>query len=132
MNAIKDQTRWRISKGDDGDYRILGKWGEIHDHVDGLDVWIHAFKPTEELEKRSERRANWIEAKGWKAKQHYDDGALFIRPFSDLDLACKFIKASKRRHLSEEQRKRAVERLQNSQFRKKDTHVSASKPDIGG
>jgi len=77
-----------------------------------LDVWV-----------KSPRIASKIE-KLWKAKSHYDDGALvtsFIRPYSDLDLAARFIKAAKRRIISPEQRKKLVEIGRTGRFRKSNT-----------
>ena len=99
--GLKEQKRWRIKRLIDNEPAIVGKYGQITRFPDGdLDVWITNVP----VARRTERN-------GWKVKNHYDDGALFIRPFEDLDAAARIIRAPKRRHLSPEQKAKAVERL---------------------
>lgn len=102
METLLDQKRWRVIKNGDNTYSIIGKLGEITEYGDGdLDVWIHAPEQTEVAYRRSHRRAVAVEREGWKVKNHYDDGALFVRQFSDLDKACVYIKAKRKRQVSE-------------------------------
>ena len=111
MKDLKEQTRWRTVLID-GEYVIRGKFGQVALYKDGdLDVWVCDWSNTEEGAKRTHRRSVFIESKGWTAKQHYDDGAFFIRPPADLDQACMFIKAKRKRHMSPEQRKQNAEKL---------------------
>ncbi len=89
---LKDQRTWRITRDED-EWCIRGKKGVIHQFEDGyLDVWVTDLR----LSKRMERA-------GWEAKNHYDDGALFIRPYEDLNRACRWIQAKKRRVMSPKQ-----------------------------
>lgn len=147
MITLKDQKRWK-TQIIDGEYVIRGKFGQVALYSDGgLDVWVCTWEPATSDDwpkeaKRSEHRANRMEREDWKAKQHYDDGGLFIRPATDLNQACKYIQASKRRHLNPEQRKLASERLSRFAYSKRSTHVNdvlgpqnpkkASEPQNGG
>jgi len=88
------RLRWKVSVGDDGDDQIAGRYGVIHIYgKDQLDVWI-----------TSKFIANRLEREGWVAKNHYDDGAVFILRGTELNLACKVIRARRRRVLSEARR----------------------------
>ena len=99
---LSEQRKWRISIVDDRERVIKGKYGLISQYPDGdLDVWI-----------TTNRIALQVERSGWKAEGHYDDGAYFIRPYEDLDKACKWIKARKRRVISPEQKQIMAARLQ--------------------
>lgn len=102
---LSDQKRWRTTVSEDGDREIVGKYGTICQYEDGdLDVWVTNKRVACRLEKC------------WTAEQHYDDAALFIRPYSDLNYAAKIIRARKRRHMSPEQKKKAVEKIVRFQF----------------
>lgn len=96
MNTITEQKNWRVSKARDmkwGEPYIACKYGLIRQYDDGdLDVWVTAIRIANRLEKV------------WKAKKHYDDGALFIRPYTDLDQASLILKARKRRKVSDRMR----------------------------
>jgi len=96
METITEQNRWKVSKALDmtfGEPYIRGKYGIIRQISDGnIDVWA------------TNRRISIRLEKTWKAKQHYDDGALFIRPFSDLDTACLILKCRKRRKVTDKMR----------------------------
>ena len=123
MISLTDQKRWKTSIIN-GEYVIRGKFGQVALYEDGdLDVWICTWErhpdKWDEAMKRSYRRSRFVERKGWKATQHYDDGALFIRPPSDLDRACLFIKANRKRFLGIEQRKEAIRRLARYAYSKK-------------
>src|SRR5258708_310804 len=83
---------WRVSRIDK-EPMILGRRGQIAWYREGdLDVWAKNTRIAKRLEHRL------------KAKAHYYDGALFIRPPSDLDAACMAIKAYRRRRVSEAMR----------------------------
>lgn len=98
MNTITEQINWRVSKARDmkwGEPYIQCKYGIITQYDDGdLDVWATTTRTAAKLEKI------------WTPKKHYDDGAMFIRPFADLDQACLILKARKRRKVSSEMIKR--------------------------
>ncbi len=99
---LKTQKLWKVTLNDENDYVLQGKRGVISVYPDGdLDVWVTNL-----------RASRVIELQGWKAKNHYDDGAVFVRPYADLDKAAKFIKAKKRRYLSPEAKARAIKRLE--------------------
>lgn len=99
--TIKDQRMWRVKPDEEGESAIKGKYGIIHQYADGdLDIWITAMR----VSKLAERQ-------GWKAAAHYDDGAYFVRPYSDLNKACQYIRARKKIVLSLEQRTTRAERL---------------------
>lgn len=90
---IDTQRVWR-TVSEEGERVIRGKRGLVSQYPDGdLDVWVTHL-----------RSSRTMERSGWKAKNHYDDGALFIRPFSDLDKAAKYIKAKRRRVMSPAQK----------------------------
>lgn len=98
MNTITEQNRWRVSKARDmkwGEPYIAGRYGVIRQYLDGdIDIWVTAIRIANRMEKL------------WKAKKHYDDGALFIQPFDDLDVACRFLKARARRKVTTSMRLR--------------------------
>lgn len=124
METIETQKRWKTIFVE-GERVIRGKFGQVAEYDDGdLDVWICTWErdpeKVEKSAKRSHRRAAFVESKGWKAANHYDDGALFIRPFQDLDKACRFIKARRRRQVTEAMRQRGRQLAQNLAARKKD------------
>lgn len=73
---------------------------------DHLDIWVLNTRIAKTLELT------------WKAKNHYDDGALFIRPWSDLDEAAKALKCSKRWYLSPERKAKAIEHLRQNRFQR--------------
>lgn len=106
---LKTQNRWRVML-DNGEHVIKGKLGQVSLHGDNeLDVWVCTWEPAQSDDwpkkaKQSEHRANRMEREGWVAKQHYDDGGLFIRPWADLDRACQYIGAKKRRQVTEAMR----------------------------
>lgn len=78
-----------------GEPYIQCRYGIIRQYDDGdLDVWAINTRIAVRIERL------------WPAKKHYDDGALFIRPFADLDVACRLLKARKRRKVSAEMRER--------------------------
>lgn len=111
MSLLQSQTRWRTVFLD-GDYVVRGKLGQVALTVDGkLDVWVCDWTNTDSGMKRSHRRGVHGESLGWTAQKHYDDGALFIRPFSDLDAACRLILAPRKRHMSPESRLANAARL---------------------
>lgn len=111
MLTLKTQDRYKAVKVC-GEWAIIGKWGQIALYCDGsLDVWV-----------KTPRRANKM-ALIWSARSTYDDGACFIRPFSDLAVACSTIKARKKRHLSPETREKLVTRLAQMRQDKKKTAV---------
>ena len=120
MLTLKDQTRWRVFKNDEGDPILKGKHGVISLYADGdLDIWVQKTRVFAQMERI------------WKAKQHWDDGGLFIRPWQDLDQAAKYLKCVKKRHLSPEQQKQCAERLRKwHSTRKNPTREapSAAKP----
>ena len=97
---LTDQTIWRLKRNEEGDPELKGKYGRITVYGGLLDVWV-----------TNTRIALRIEHMGWKAISHYDDGALFLRPFSDLHLAAKTLRCPRKRHLSAEARQKAVARL---------------------
>jgi hypothetical protein len=108
---LKDQTRWKTMT-DHGEHVIKGKVGQVSACGDSeLDVWICDWTNTDRGMSYGHQRAVRMETSGWKAMNHYDDGGLFIRPESDLDQACRFIKARKRRHLTPEAQARGAARL---------------------
>jgi hypothetical protein len=96
MNTIIEQLNWRVSKARDmkwGEPYIQCRYGIIRQYDDGdLDVWVMNTRVASRLENT------------WKAKKHYDEGALFIQPYADLDVACRFLKARKRRKVSDRMR----------------------------
>lgn len=105
MNTITEQMNWKVSKARDlkwGEPYIQCRYGIITQFDDGdLDIWV--------MNSRISTRIERI----WTAKKHYDDGAAFIRPFSDLDQACLVLKARKRKKVSDKMReagKRLAER----------------------
>ena len=105
MERLNEQTRWKATR-EDGEWLIRGKRGLIGLYPDGdLEVWVTNTHVAPQLERE-----------GWSAEMHYDDGALFIRPYEDLDKACVAIKARRRRHMSAASRAVASERL--ARFRK--------------
>jgi len=78
-----------------GEPAVLGRFGQVTWYLDGgLDVWV-----------RNPRVANKLK-KLWAAKSNYDDGALFVRPASDLDIACKAIRARRKKAVTEAMRER--------------------------
>lgn len=97
LKDLRDQKRYRTTKLYD-EYVIVGKWGQVSLHSEGdLDVWITNI-----------RKANKAELI-WKARSTYDDGACFIRPETDLDQACQFIKARKKRQVTPAMRQKGRE-----------------------
>ena len=119
MNTVATQRTWkRFHDLEDNEWVIRGKYEQVADYAPGeLDVWVQTL-----------HRAQRMEREGWKVKNHYDDGALFIRPFSDLDAACRYIKARKAqkpRHLTPEQRARAVANLHTARMRKATAYRAA-------
>lgn len=115
MTSLKDQKSWQTTI-ENLEYVIKGKFGQVSLYSDGtLDVWVCTWEPAtsdkwDKEAKRSEHRSNKMERLGWKAIQHYDDGGLFVRPFSDLDRACIFIKAKRKRTYSPDALQKMVER----------------------
>lgn len=108
---LKEQTRWKTIL-DNGEYVIKGKVGQIAPYGDTeLDVWVCDWSNTDRGMSYCHQRAARMETFGWKPKNHYDDGGLFIRPWADLDQACKFIKARRKRKMGEAQRLKVSERL---------------------
>jgi hypothetical protein len=102
---ITQQNKWKVSKSRDmrwGEPYIPCKYGLIRQYDDGdLDVWVTTTRMSAKLEKI------------WKVKKRYDDWASFIRPFTDLDQACRILKARKRRKVTDSMRlagKRLAER----------------------
>lgn len=134
MINLKDQKKWRVII-DNGEYVIKGKFGQVSVYGDNeLDIWVCTWEPAlsdqwPQMAKRSERRSNRMEREGWKAKQHYDDGGLFIRPFSDLDKACIYIKAGRKRQVTEAMREAGRKYAVNLHPKKKDMGLNASNPD---
>lgn len=97
---LKTQKKWRVTLNDVNDYQLKGKYGAITVYPDGdLDVWVKNIR----IFLRMERI--------WKAKQHWDDGGLFVRPYADLDVIAKCLRCSKRRTMSPENRQKASERF---------------------
>lgn len=92
MNTITEQKNWRVSKARDmtlGEPYIRCRYGVVRQYDDGeIDVWVTNVRVFLRLEKI------------WKAKKHYDDGGLFIRPWGDLNQVCLVLKARKRRKVS--------------------------------
>lgn len=89
---LKAQNRWRCVLVDK-EWMIRGKFGQITTYCPGeLDVWIKNMRQALKAERF------------WPVKNSYDDGALFIRPDADLDLACRLIRAPKRRQVTEAMR----------------------------
>jgi len=106
-----------VRRNDEGDPVVRGRHGVISQYKDGdLDVWVTNL-----------RVALRVERGGWKAKNHYDDGAVFVRPFGDLDRAARYIQANKRRTLSPEGRLAMIERLKGWAFRKGHLPIKASR-----
>jgi hypothetical protein len=93
--CLKEQRRWKATK-EDGEYVIRGKRGTIACYGDGdINVWV-----------RNLRVANKIP---WKPLHTFDDGADYCRKIADLDAACRYIKARKRRQVTEAMRQRGRE-----------------------
>ena len=114
---IKDQKRWRVIVNEEGDHEIKGKRGHITQYPDGnLNVWLIWHRPS---------YTDKIKKMGWKPKNHYDDGALFIRPYSDLDLAAKLLKCPKRRQVTETQRLKLKEWSEKHGFQKSNASQGA-------
>lgn len=97
MSLLRYQKRWKVTI-EDGEDVIRGKRGVIALYESGdMNIWIV-----------NTRIANKIV---WKPLHTYDDGADYARKIDDLDVACGYIKARKRRILSAEQREKLVARL---------------------
>lgn len=97
---LKTQKKWRVTLNDENDYQLKGKYGAITVCPDGdLDVWVKNIRVFLRMERV------------WKAKQHWDDGGLFVRPYSDLDVIAKHLRCAKKRQISPEQREALVIRL---------------------
>lgn len=95
MKSLKEQMRWRVTK-EDGEYVLRGKRGVIAMYEDGdINIWV-----------LSPRIAAKIP---WKPLHTYDDGADYCRKIDDLDVACGFIKARKRRQVTEAMRQKGRE-----------------------
>lgn len=110
MNRIEDQKDWRVWRDEEGQPTLRGRYGVISQYKNGdLDVWV-----------KNVRRFNQME-RFWKARQHWDDGGLFIQPYADLNLACRYLKCRKRRKMSPEQREIQVARLARHRFLKKNS-----------
>jgi hypothetical protein len=108
-NVLREQSMWKVGRDkDSGESVCTGKYGVIHEYgANELDIWVTNL-----------RCANRIEKTGWKAKNHYDDGALFIRPFSDLDKTAKALKCRKRRQVTEAMRERGRSLARMAQVKK--------------
>ena len=111
MNTLITQSKWRVSKARDmkyGELYIPCKYGVIRQYNDGdLDIWITNSRI-------AKRMANL-----WPVKKDWDGEALFIRPFSDLDIACKNLKARKKRQVSPETLLKLREALTKARMVKK-------------
>src|SRR3990167_2261927 len=95
MLDLTAQSRWKVTKPD-GYPLIKGKRGTIDQYVDGdLNVWITNLRVSNKCP--------------WKPLHTDDDGADYCRPFSDLDNACRLIKARKRRQVTEAMRQQGRE-----------------------
>lgn len=123
MDSLKDQKNWKATL-EEGEYVIRGKRGLISQYSDGnLNVWI--------LNTRIATKASMV----WKSLHTYDDGADFKIDFNlrDLDKACKFIQAKKKRHLSPEARQTLIARLSKTGYKKRDPAInSISSKESGG
>ncbi len=111
MNTIIEQKKWRVSKALDmkfGEPHIPCRYGIVRQYDDGdLDVWVMTTRMAARL------------AKTWPVKKSYDDGALFIRPFSDLDKVCTVLRGRRKRVLSAESMVKLRERAKSlSKYRK--------------
>lgn len=117
---LREQKRWKVTVKD-GEDILQGKYGIVSVMGDGLlDVW--ATSPI---------IAGRIERSGWKAKNHYDDGLAFRRPFVDLDRAATWLKCRQKRKVTEAMRERGRElqaRLRSSKLRAQQEALSATKP----
>ena len=115
MENLITQKRWKVAKGSEmryGEPFIPCRYGVIRQYDDGdLDIWTSNI-----------RIANKISTI-WTPKRRFDDGAFYIRPYSDLDQACQLLKARKRRRVTPEMRERGI-RL----YRYRKTILSSQNP----
>lgn len=116
MPSLKDQTRWKVTKPD-GYPIIKGKRGTVDQYDDGdINVWITNLRVTNKCT--------------WPPLHTYDDGADYCRPFSDLDHACKLIKARKRRQVTEAMRQRGREAMARMRSAVKKSGLNGPKQEV--